>query len=345
MPSLVVLSTTFDTPSASPTYLSLSFKDGNIALRAQGQYFLVHQGILSRHSVVLKSLMDDVISSPQTTTSEGIPVLGVQDSADDLYHFLTALYDGLSELKYDKDSFHVVASVLRLSTRYEVLHLRRQLLRGLTEVWPDDLTEWDLRESNATSASGVYEPRAVMPHPIPVINLARDVNALELLPSAFYDLSRSSPAGAAQGHMCSKTQRHHSLSDGDLLALLKGREHASRFLSTFLVNYVEGRDPSPLCIYRRQQSDISRRRACQAAFEGITFEILRDTNDALSQRSSDPLFALMDAALMLVRVEDGRWLRPCEFCRSDFETVVDNARDDFWRLLPQWYGIDLPAWA
>ncbi|KAG7091075.1 hypothetical protein E1B28_010132 [Marasmius oreades] len=340
MPSLAELPTTFKQPS---TRHSLSFKDGNIALLAKGQYFLVHQGILSRHSAILKSSISDIISSPQTTTSEGIPVLDVQDSPDDLYHFLAALYDGLSELKYDKDSFQVIASVLRLSTRYEVLHLRNQLLRGLTEMWPDNLTEWDLRESNATTESGVYEPRAVIPHPIPVINLARDVNAPQLLPSAFYDLSRYSPARVAQGHVCAKTQELHRLSERDLLALLKGREHASRFLSTFLVNYVEGRNPSPLCIFRRQQFDISRRRACQAAFEGITFEILRDTNDVLSQRSSDPLFALMDAVLMLVRVEDGRWLRPCEFCRADFETVVDNARDEFWALLPQWFAVD-PGW-
>ncbi|KAL0072648.1 hypothetical protein AAF712_000411 [Marasmius tenuissimus] len=327
----------------SKTRHSLSFADGNIALLASNQYFVVHQGVLFRHSAALKAAVEDLTANPHKTTSDGIPLLKVQEAPDDLFHFLSALYDGLSEIKYNTASFGMVAAILRLSTHYQVAHLRKQLLRGLTEMWPDNLTEWDLRESHATSDSGLYQPRATIPHPILIINLARDVNAPELLPAAFYDLSRSLPVHITQGFRCSKTQEVHQLSSADLLASLKGREHASRFLSTFLVNYVEGRNPSPLCIYRRQHMDLSRQRACQAAFEGITFEILRESNDILCPRSSDPLFALMDSLLILTR-EDGRSSRPCEFCRGDFEAVVDQAREDFWRMLPDWFGVDVSTW-
>ncbi|KAL0576297.1 hypothetical protein V5O48_005673 [Marasmius crinis-equi] len=347
MPSSIALPSSPDAVQQSTKSLtrhSFSFVDGNIALLAKDQYFVVHQGVVCRHSAILKCDIKKMITHSPETTPEGIPYLRLQDAPEDLCHFLTALYDGVSELKYDKGNFEIVASLLHLSTKYRVAHLRKQLLRGMTAMWPNNLTDWDLRESNVTSESGVYEPRTVIPHPILVINLARDVNAPEVLPAAFYDLSRSLPARVAQGYTCPKTQDLHQLSQADLLASLKGREHASRFLSTFLVNCVEGRTPSPLCIYRRQHMDISRRRACQAAFEGITFEILRETNDIFCQRSSDPLFALMDALLILTRVEDGRCFRPCEFCRADFESAVEHAREDFWRMLPQWFGIDISTW-
>ncbi|ESK97300.1 hypothetical protein Moror_17731 [Moniliophthora roreri MCA 2997] len=327
---------------ATPRKHPLSFSDGNLAILTYDQYFLVHQGFLRRHSSVLDAEIKMVLNQSQTSL-EGLPVLDVQEDPNDIYHFLLALYDGISDLKYDRDSFDIVASLLRLSTRFQVVHLRKELLRGLSAMWPNSLSNWDIREVNATNDFGIYEPRASIPHPITVINLARRVDAPEILPSAFYDLSRCSSARVAQGHMCTLTQELHQLSQDDLLSLLKGREHASRFLSTFLVHYVEGMAPSAACIYRRQ-TDITRRRACQSAFEGITFALLRDSNDVLGQRSSDPLFILMDAELMLTRYDGERNLRPCEFCREEFGALLDSAREEFWRQIPQFFGLDLPTW-
>jgi len=137
----------------------------------------------------------------------------------------------------------------------------------------------------------------------------------------------------------------HQLSQDDLFNLLKGREHASRFLSTFIVNFLEGRLPSQSCVYRRHP-DAPIRRACQAAFEAITFEMLRDANGVVCQRSTDPLFAIMDTELMQAR-GDGRQamnMRPCEYCRADYGSVVDAAREEFWGLLPEWFGIGLTNW-
>lgn len=180
-----------------------------------------------------------------------------------------------------------------------------------------------------------------------MINLARASDALELLPAAFYDLSRSSPSDSAAGYVCPLTSKTHQLSDADLLNLLRGKEHASRFLSTFIVNELEGRDPSPSCAHQLD-SDGSRRRVCQAAFEAITFEILRDVNGVVCHRSSDPLFAMMDAELMQTREDPlGRpnsMLRACEFCRSEFGSAVDAAREEFWQRLPLWFGVDPQIW-
>lgn len=139
------------------------------------------------------------------------------------------------------------------------------------------------------------------------------------------------------------------LSEPDLMNVLRGREHASRFLSTFIVNELEGREPSQWCLHRRQEQ-VEHRRACQIAFEAITFELLRDVNGVVCNRNSDPLYAIQDAELMQTRddipgMENQAVYRACEACRAEFGAVVDAAREEFWRKLPQWFGVEVPSWA
>ncbi|KAG6828807.1 hypothetical protein H0H92_006689 [Tricholoma furcatifolium] len=335
------------TPTTPTRHPDLCFKDGNLAVLTGTSYFLVHQGLLCRHSVPLTRIIETP-ESQQTRYLEGRLVLELLDPPDDVYYFLLALYDGISALKYDVNDFGVVSGILQLATKYEVQYLRIDILRGLSVSWPKHLSQWEVREARAIGTTGVYEPRKSIPHPILVINLARSVKAFELLPAALYDLSRSSPSVCASGYTCPLTSTTHHLSDVDLLSLLRGKEHTSRFLSTFIVNDLEGREPSTACVHR-MELDAARRRVCQSAFEAITFEILRDINGTLCQRSSDPLFTIMDAELMQTREDPlGRpnsTLRACEFCRSEFGAAVDTAREDFWQRLPSWFGLDPMMWA
>lgn len=70
----------------------LSFPDGNTALLAQNIVFLVHRGVLARHSTILS----DAINALDTSNHlNGSPVLELDDNPDDLAHFLLALYDGV----------------------------------------------------------------------------------------------------------------------------------------------------------------------------------------------------------------------------------------------------------
>ena len=182
--------------------------------------------------------------------------------------------------------------------------------------------------------------------------MARETSTTELLPSAFYDLSRCAASEIASGYLApgaGDRAQLHLLSDEDLMNTLRGREHASRFLSTFVVNELEGREVCAGCVHRNE-TDPFRKRICQATFEATTFEILRDVNGVVFHRSSDPLFAIMDADLMQTRNESasGRLNllhRACEPCRVEFTASVDAARDEMWRKLPIWFGIsNLPSW-
>ncbi|KAF8893391.1 hypothetical protein BD779DRAFT_1436137 [Infundibulicybe gibba] len=324
----------------------LSFDDGNIAILADNSYFLVHQGLLSRHSQPLSLAIQALDSN--CSHVEGRPILHLQDTSKDAFYFLQALYDGLSFLKSHKEDFYIFSSILRLSTKYEVAHLRAGIIHGMHDVWPSTLAQWEVREAKATASDGVYDPRQSTPHPILVINVARVANALSLLPAAFYDLSRYAPSDISAGYTCPQTMEHHQLEPEDLMNLLRGREHGSRFLSTFIVNELEGRQPSAACIYQGDLN-LSRRRNCQAAFEAITFELLRDVNGVVCHRSSDPLFAIAEADLMQspnqASVRRSSLFRVCEYCRLEFSAVVDAAREEFWQRLPLWFNIDPQVWA
>ena len=75
-------------------YSDLCFDDGNLAVLAGATYFLVHQGLLSRHSVPLAALIQDLEGKPPRLL-EDRPVLELSEPATDVYPFLLALYDGM----------------------------------------------------------------------------------------------------------------------------------------------------------------------------------------------------------------------------------------------------------
>lgn len=152
------------------------------------------------------------------------------------------------------------------------------------------------------------------------------------------------------GHLASPTDAERQfLHDDDVMNVLRGKEHASRFLSTFIVSHLEGRESSMNCIYRadrpENKPEMMSRRACRASFEAITFEIVRDVNGVVLHRTTDPLFAMMDADLMQTR--NGRInvaFRACEPCRLEFSAAVDAAREELWLNLPGWFSVDLESW-
>lgn len=78
---------------------NLSFDDGNFAIVTGDFYFLVHRGLLCRHSAVLKEASEELtnmtINASQRFELEGRPALRLQESPDDMSNFLLALYDGV----------------------------------------------------------------------------------------------------------------------------------------------------------------------------------------------------------------------------------------------------------
>ena len=72
----------------------LCFDDGNLAVLTGATYFLVHQGLLSRHSAPLAALIED-LEEKSPRLLEGRLVLELPEPSADVYPFLLALYDGM----------------------------------------------------------------------------------------------------------------------------------------------------------------------------------------------------------------------------------------------------------
>lgn len=87
------LATKISTES-SVRHPDLCFDDGNIAILTGGFYFLVHEGLLCRHSEVLDKLVKD-LDRTQAHLTEGRITLHLEDPPEAMANFLRALYDGM----------------------------------------------------------------------------------------------------------------------------------------------------------------------------------------------------------------------------------------------------------
>jgi len=81
------------TPLPAISRSSLWLDDGSVVIQAELTQFRVHRTMLSRHSQVFR----DMFSVPQPVVSEdnieGCPLVHLPDSAQDVTHLLSALYD------------------------------------------------------------------------------------------------------------------------------------------------------------------------------------------------------------------------------------------------------------
>lgn len=128
---------------------SLWLDEGNIILRARSDNqqvirFCVHR-FLAHHSPIFR----DMFALPAPSDAEtlgGLPVVDLQDKAEDVEVFLKALYTpryGLSSLPcplFSSDSSSIpfrrmdpntpikASGILRLATKYEVLDLRTRII-------------------------------------------------------------------------------------------------------------------------------------------------------------------------------------------------------------------------
>jgi len=154
------------------------FEDGSIVLQAELTQFRVYRGILSANSPIFR----DMFSLPQPNEGElveGCPVVTLFDSAVDLSHFLRAIHDAGYYDRTKTKEFSLVASVLRLSSKYNVEYLRERAIAHLTECFPTTLGEWNLRHN--ANIMETFPAR-----PFLVLQLARKFDIPAMLPAAMY---------------------------------------------------------------------------------------------------------------------------------------------------------------
>ncbi|KAI0695551.1 hypothetical protein BC835DRAFT_1273210 [Cytidiella melzeri] len=334
-------STEFEVPIRHP---ELCFVDGSVAILCGRQYFLVHLSLLSLHSTILKRMVEAAFKDDTSQRIEGRPALVLPHMPGEMYIFLKAIYGLIKQT--DVTPFPIASALLRLATIYEAATVRSEIIGLFQATWTMSLPQWEIREKNATDTDGVYSPRDSMAHPIAVVDLARQTNVPELLPSAFYDLSRYLPSQLSAGYTDQDTGVVHYLSQEDLFRVFRGKEQAARYFSTFIVKELEGRVASEWC-HNRAELQPARKRRCQVAYEAVTYALIRDVNGLVLNRNSDPLYAISDSLLMQTRddlpgLDNRATVRACEACRLEYAAVVEAAREEFWRRLPEWFELESP---
>ncbi|KAJ7494258.1 hypothetical protein B0H11DRAFT_2003874 [Mycena galericulata] len=307
----------------------LWFEDGNLVIQAGNSQFQVYRGVLAARSPVFQ----DMLSFPQPPDSElveGCPLVRLTDSEMEVEVFLKALYLPEFFMPFPSPTtFDVAAGCLRLSHKYGVDYLRRRALVHLSSGYDTKLSRRD-RAVYATShkvfdnlpASEVLSwwwPEELA-HEIYAIQLLREVDALWLLPAAFYNLSASFHHHGRKifhGTVYNGTQTNLSVHDQECFT--QGHAIQSQSIPEILRFLT---DPFGI-------AGCTSPGECVVARFRAAGEILAEVEDYLSS----PLYA-GGKEDMLEAV--------CSMCFAALTTTHQAARQAFWDKLPEIYC--LPPW-
>ncbi|KAJ7025402.1 hypothetical protein C8F04DRAFT_1269285 [Mycena alexandri] len=176
------------------------FDDGNVILMSNDRFepmaFRVYKGMVAQHSPMLRAKLENGV----TDVVYGCPAVQMDDcTAADLCNFLTFVHGCERSLQLNsKHDFATLIGVLRIATKYKADALRKRALRPLERIYPPELSEWD---DNFESHSMIWHL-----DPVAVINVARELSALSILPAAMAFLANSTLAQEAFGASILQTQ-------------------------------------------------------------------------------------------------------------------------------------------
>ncbi|KAJ7932800.1 hypothetical protein B0H13DRAFT_2307457 [Mycena leptocephala] len=314
-------------PTEPQCVQELWFEDGNIVIQAGNSLYRVFRGILATHSSVFK----DMLSFPQPPDSElveGCPLVRFPDSDREVTPFLKALFDPeFFEPFPASTSFEIVSGCLRLSHKYGVDYLHRRALIHLSSGYRTKLVESDKFIYRWDDLSAVEKRSWNWPTErtflIATIQLAREVDAPWILPSAFYNLAMSyRELGKAVFHRVVFNGLPASLSAQDQDSFVEGHNIQTTSTTVDILRFlfdpseIEGCKSSKNCFSLRLQAMESRR-------------------EDLRRYASAPLDAWEQDDWTLLK-------NLCRACLAVLKQTHEDARQAFWDELPEIYG--LPEW-
>ncbi|KAJ7644015.1 hypothetical protein FB45DRAFT_285843 [Roridomyces roridus] len=164
------------------------FDDGNCIIMCSTVAFKIYKGLLAQHSPVFR----EMLQRKPAEVIDGCPAIQMDDSAADLASFLNAIHGCERSFQITcKQEFLTLVGVLRIATKYKADGLRQRALHPLQRIYPKSLAQWD----------DIYEGNSMIWHldPVLVTNLARELEALSILPAAMAFLANSTLAQEAFG--------------------------------------------------------------------------------------------------------------------------------------------------
>ncbi|KAJ7631592.1 hypothetical protein DFH06DRAFT_1337570 [Mycena polygramma] len=280
----------------------LWFEDGGIIVKAETTLFRLSRGVL----IIQSPIFADLFSLPQppdAETMDGCAVVNIPDAAEDATVFFRAIFDSSFFEAYPASTTpEVLAGVLRLSSKYEVEHLRRRALVHLSSQFPSKLEDWD-RPRFGARASAL----------IPLIELSRQCRAPWILPTVYYRLGCD-----VETNLPLLLRGKGRLSDDDHISFVLGssrQREATRTVARFLY------DPPTIA-------------GCMS-IERCAEDKLSALDAAADDCDACPCIPLD------IWVEDDWDRLPglCVVCLAALRVSHKQARQDLWARIPRMYGL------
>jgi hypothetical protein len=206
-------------------------------------------------------------------------------------------------------SLAMVAAFLRLGTKYEISELRTEAIRRLSNDYPHDFAIFDRGRTRSTQL--INECKAA-----DVVNLAREMNILSILPAAFYRCCESYTTGEILGGRRRQDGSMAIMSIHDQRICLLGRDKLAQLQAneTFVWLMTDEDD-----IYCNGSSCEDDRKT-----------LVRD------------LLILSKPCLALHRWRPSWERQLCNSCLEKFKDKFAAGRKRIWTILPSMF--DLPSW-
>lgn len=274
------------------------FPDGSVVIIVENTAFRIHKYVLARHSEIFNGMWD-VPQPPTSDMYDGCPSVKLTDSKTDFIDVMRVMYDVFyfDALRADaklKDLINFISGILRVSTKYNMVAIRKKCISVMQGAFPSTLATCDI----VLSKKYEYVPSEV----VRIIPLARETNVPVVLPWAFYLCGHISVEGIMTNTV---------LSWRDKALCLAGKDRLWEAQKTLTHEFLMHFKPAPGC-----------NSACQSRFScGITW---RDT-EAL-RLNPHPLEEYKDWGTFPFQL--------CPKCLSAMKLQHKEGREKVWEMLP-----------
>ncbi|KAG9046115.1 hypothetical protein FS837_005042 [Tulasnella sp. UAMH 9824] len=326
--------------------------------------FKVHLFQLSRHSDVLLSVLGRSQTAGATSlTMGGLPNIQLNDDPLDVLNLLNLIYnsDILPTMPFRQETFNIMSSVLRLTPKYNLTRLGPIAKRQIQEEWPREIEEWDRNEKQLSAlcewnalvrqADDVEEypgEEVNIVEPCTAIRFGTDCGMPDILPAAFYHLSRLSPiydrvhrspndlAGYQRSQSYwldgGRSANRTLLSSQDFERLYIGKGEIREWIEDF----VDSGWKSELLL-GCAGADLG----CAAMSDGWAIYWSSKIEPMVVQLLCEDG---MDVLEWLRRAQDcvGEDAQLCNECCSQLREAIGMARKVFWMSLPKFFGLERP---
>ncbi|KAI0666509.1 hypothetical protein C8Q78DRAFT_984370 [Trametes maxima] len=348
----------------------LYYSDGDVVLQAPfqsekktGHYELyrVHKAFLSRHSDAFANLFEDG-NAGLGPSYDGQPLVELSDPAEDFSRLLVFLYNPSEQLtrRSDVHTAWELAPVVRLADKYLLDALRASLIKLVVDQWPRTLQEWDVSESQAQAMADSIRrgqlPKVrilaeCVPEPAAAISFAQEFGCTEILPAAFYQLSRINVkedfdlVAEDAPTVYSRTDRlaRWSLLDkGDLLRYLHGGIALEDYSRDAVMAQLEhGNFMSPPCRpwwASGNPSWVPEREKHRYEYPCFAFVERTFLPAWPKDDPCDPLRGLLNLIECYEGIPDedmDAYDGMCEKCQMELWELITREREDLWKRLPE----------